>query len=185
MFGTFFVCDYLAADMNEYINIGKLVATFGVKGEVILKHALGKKTTLKGVEAIFIEQQKNSYLPYFVQSSKAKDTEEMYVQIEGIESKESAHRLIQKNVWLLDDDFRKIAGKTAPISLLGYSIINEGENLGPIKEVMEQPHQVLLRITLNGNEALIPLHEETLQKIDRKKKEVHVVLPDGLLEIYR
>ena len=171
--------------MNEYINIGKLVATFGVKGEVILKHALGKKTTLKGVEAIFIEQQKKSYLPYFVQSSKAKDTEEMYVQIEGIESKESAHRLIQKNVWLLDDDFRKIAGKTAPISLLGYSIINEGENLGPIEEVMEQPHQVLLRITLNGNEALIPLHEETLHKIDRKKKEVHVVLPDGLLEIYR
>ena len=171
--------------MNEYINIGKLVATFGVKGELILKHALGKRTTLKGVEAIFIEQQKSSYLPYFVQSSKAKDTEEMYVQVEGVESKESAHRLIQKNVWLLDDDFRKIAGKTAPISLLGYVLITEGENLGPIEEVIEQPHQVLLRISLNGNEALIPLHEETLQKIDRKKKEVHVVLPDGLLDIYR
>ena len=171
--------------MNEYINIGKLVATFGVKGELILKHALGKRTTLKGVEAIFIEQQKSSYLPYFVQSSKAKDTEEMYVQVEGVESKESAHRLLQKNVWLLDDDFRKIAGKTAPISLLGYVLITEGENLGPIEEVIEQPHQVLLRISLNGNEALIPLHEETLQKIDRKKKEVHVVLPDGLLDIYR
>ncbi|HEX3024194.1 MAG TPA: hypothetical protein VHP12_03195, partial [Chitinophagaceae bacterium] len=67
--------------MNEYINIGKIVATFGVKGEVILKHALGKKTTLKGIEAIFIEQQKNSYLPYFVQSSKAKDNEEIYVSM--------------------------------------------------------------------------------------------------------
>lgn len=171
--------------MNEYINIGKIVATFGVKGEVILKHALGKKTTLKGIEAIFIEQQKNSYLPYFVQSSKAKDNEEIYVLMDGIKTKESAHRLVQKNVWLLEDDFRKIAGKSAPIALLGYSIINESENLGPVEEVIEQPHQVLLRITLNGNEALIPLHKETLQKIDRKKKEVHVVLPDGLLEIYR
>ena len=171
--------------MNEYINIGKIVATFGVKGELILKHALGKKTNLKGIEAIFIEQQKNSYLPYFVQSSKAKDNEEMYVQIDGVASKESAHRLVQKNVWLLDEDFRKVAGKTAPIALLGYTLMNEGENLGPIEEVIEQPHQVLLRITLNGNEALIPLHEETLQQIDRKKKEVHVVLPDGLLEIYR
>ena len=171
--------------MNEYINIGKIVATVGVKGELILKHALGKKTNLKGIEAIFIEQQKNSYLPYFVQSSKAKDNEEMYVQIDGVASKESAHRLVQKNVWLLDEDFRKVAGKTAPIALLGYTLMNEGENLGPIEEVIEQPHQVLLRITLNGNEALIPLHEETLQQIDRKKKEVHVVLPDGLLEIYR
>jgi len=171
--------------MNEYINIGKLVATFGVKGELILKHALGKRTTLKGVETIFIEQQKNSYLPYFIQSSKAKDTDEMYVQVEGVESKESAHRLVQKNIWLLDEDFRKIAGKTAPISLLGYILIADKENVGPIEEVIEQPHQVLLRISLNGNEALIPLHEETLQKIDRKKKEVHVVLPDGLLDIYR
>ena len=145
----------------------------------------GKKTNLKGIDAIFIEQQKNSYLPYFVQSSKAKDNEEMYVQIDGVASKESAHRLVQKNVWLLDEDFRKVAGKTAPIALLGYTLMNEGENLGPIEEVIEQPHQVLLRITLNGNEALIPLHEETLQQIDRKKKEVHVVLPDGLLEIYR
>jgi 16S rRNA processing protein RimM len=171
--------------MKDYINIGKIVATFGVKGELILKHALGKKTTLKGIEAIFIEQQKNSYLPYFVQSSKAKDAEEIYVLIDGIESKESAHRLVQKNVWLLDEDFRKLAGKSAPIALLGFALINEGKNLGPIEEVIEQPHQVLLRITLNGNEALIPLHEETLQQIDRKKKEVHVVLPDGLLEIYQ
>ena len=171
--------------MSDYIHIGRIVATFGVKGEVILIHALGKKTVLKGIEAIFIEERKDSYLPYFVVSSKAKDTAETYIQIDGIASKESAHRLIQKNVWLLDDDFRKLAGKSAPISLLGYTLINVGENLGAIEEVIEQPHQVLLRITLNGNEALIPLHEETMDKVDRKKKEVHVILPDGLLEIYR
>lgn len=171
--------------MNDYIHIGRIVATFGVKGEVILTHALGKKAVLKGIEAIFIEERKDSYLPYFVLSSKAKDITETYVQIDGINSKESAHRLIHKNVWLLDEDFRKLAGKSAPISLLGYALISEGENLGVIEEVIEQPHQVLLRITLNGNEALIPLHEETMDKVDRKKKELHVILPDGLLEIYR
>jgi 16S rRNA processing protein RimM len=43
---------------------------------------------------------------------------------------------------------------------------------------------VLLRITLEGKEVLIPLHEETLDSIDHDKKQVHVTLPDGLLEIY-
>lgn len=33
--------------MSEYVHIGKLVATFGVKGELILTHGLGKKQTLK------------------------------------------------------------------------------------------------------------------------------------------
>lgn len=170
--------------MDNYIHIGRIVATFGLKGEIILQHALGRKTTFKGIEAIFIEETKDSYLPYFIQSSKAKDIDEIYLQLEGFTSKESARRLVKKNVWLQDTDFRKLAGETAPISLLGYMLVNEGTHLGPIEQVIEQPHQVLLSITVQGNEALIPLHAETLDKIDRKKKEVHVTLPDGLLEIY-
>ena len=172
--------------MKDYINIGRIVAAFGLQGEVILKHALGKKTIRKDIEAVFVEEHKESYLPYFVESSKAKDTEETYVKLEGINTREAASRLNTKPVWLLDEDFRKLAGKTAPISLLGFQVItDEDENLGPIEEVIEQPHQVLLRISLDGKEALIPLHAESLDKIDHKKKEVHVILPDGLLDIYR
>ena len=171
--------------MNNYIHIGRFVATFGIKGELILTHALGKKTALKDVEALFVEEQKGSYLPYFIHTSKAKEEDEMYVKLEGIDTKEAAHRIANKPVWLDNDDFRKLAAKTSPISLLGFTLFSDGENLGPVEEVIEQPHQVLLRITLNGKEALIPLHDETLAKIDRKKQEVHVVLPDGLLEIYR
>lgn len=171
--------------MSEYTSIGKIVATFGVQGELILLHALGRKTDLKKTAVIFIEEVKGSYIPWFITSSKAKTEEEMYIKVEGVNTKEAAHRLTQKKVWLKTEDFRKLAGKSSPIALIGYSLINEGETLGPIEEVIEQPHQVLLRITLGGNEALIPLHEETLDNIDHKKQEVHVTLPDGLLEIYR
>ncbi len=172
--------------MTDYIHIGKIVAAFGVKGELILKHSLGKKTILKDVAAIFVEEVKGSFIPYFIESSKAKDGEEIYIKLEGINSKEAAVRFHTKPVWLLDADFRKLAGKDAPISLLGYEIItDEDENLGPIEEVIEQPHQVLLRISLDGKEALIPLHAETLDKIDRAAKKLYIILPDGLLDIYR
>lgn len=170
--------------ITDYIQIGRMVATFGTKGEIILQHALGKKTVLKSVEVLFIEERKGSYLPYFIQGSKAKNQQETYVQLEGISTKESAHRFIHKNVWLKEEDFRKLAGASSPISLIGYQVINNNEPLAAIEEIIEQPHQVLLRITINHKEALIPLHDETLIKIDRKKKEVYVSLPDGLLEIY-
>ncbi len=172
--------------MKDYIHIGKLVAVFGVKGELILKHSLGKKSNLKEATAIFVEETKGSYIPYFVETAKAKDEEETFIKLEGVDSKEAAARFTAKPVWLLDADFRKLAGKDAPISLLGYEVItDEDENLGPIEEVIEQPHQVLLRVTLEGNEALIPLHAETLDKIDRVAQKVYVTLPDGLLDIYR
>ena len=58
-------------------------------------------------------------------------------------------------------------------------------DLGPILEVIEQPHQVLCKIDLGGKEALIPIHEGTLKKVDQKKRLVWVELPDGLLDVYR
>jgi 16S rRNA processing protein RimM len=171
--------------MTEYFRIGKLVATFGLKGELILKHSLGKKSSLKGLKAFFIEEKKESFIPWFIEATKIKTDDEIYIKVEGIETKEQAVKLAQKEVWLPEEDFKKYTAKTSPISLLGYDLLEEGEVLGKILEVIEQPHQLLCRIDHKGKEALIPLHEQTIQRIDHKKKTVTVELPPGLLEIYQ
>lgn len=171
--------------MDNYFKIGKLAATYALKGEIILQHSLGKKTSLKGLEALFIEEKKDSFIPYFIEAAKIKSDTETYVKFEGITSKEAAHKFVQKEIWLLEEDFKKFANKSAPISLLGFKMINEAENLGEILEIIEQPHQVLCKILLNGKEALIPIHEEFLDKIDKKNRKIFVTLPNGLLEIYR
>ncbi|MBL7730186.1 MAG: 16S rRNA processing protein RimM [Chitinophagaceae bacterium] len=170
--------------MAEYINIGKLVAAHGLTGELLLKHSLGKKTTLKGLPAVFIEEKKGSFLPYFIESAKAKNDEEILLKLEGISTREAALKLAQKSTWLPGADFKKFASKSAPANLLGYLIINNNEALGEILELIEQPHQLIARLEIKGKEVLIPLHEETLQRVDHKKKQVTVALPDGLLDIY-
>lgn len=170
--------------MINYCTLGKFVATFGLKGELVMVHHLGKKTALKGLEVLFVEVRKDELLPYFIQEVRIKNDQELFVKLEGIDSKETAHKLTQKQLWLPDTEFQKYAGKSAPVGLLGYLLINEGEELGEILEVIEQPHQVLCRLEIKGKEVLIPLHAETLEKVDKKKKQVHVTLPDGLLELY-
>jgi len=169
----------------NYNSIGKLVASFGIKGELVLLHHLGKKTSLKGLEAVFVEMIKGEMLPYFIQSAKIKSEEEIYLKLEGVDSKEAAGKLRQKEVWLTEEDFQKYSSKSSIISLLGFHLIDEGTDRGPILEIIEQPHQMLARIDLAGKEALVPLHSESLQKIDKKKKQVHVILPEGLLDVYR
>ncbi len=171
--------------MTEYFKVGKLVATFGLKGELVLKHNLGKKTSLKGLAAVFIEERKESFIPWFVESTKIKTDEEIYLKLEGLNSREQAFRLTQKEVWLPEADFKKFSSKSSPINLLGFEIIEEEKPLGKILEVIEQPHQLLCRIEINGKEVLIPLHEETIIKLDKRKQQVIVELPPGLLEIYQ
>jgi 16S rRNA processing protein RimM len=170
--------------MTNYCSIGKLVATFNVKGELVLRHHLGKKSSLKGLETLFIEFNKDELLPYFIVSAKIKSEEEIFLKLEGIDTKESAQKLIQKQVWLTEEEFHKYARSTAPISFLGYHIIDQGNDLGEILEIIEQPHQLLCRIDLRGKEALIPVHQDTLIKIDKRNKQVIVELPDGLLEVF-
>jgi len=171
--------------MTNYSSIGKLVATFGVKGELLLQHHLGKTTSLKGLEALFIEVKKEEMLPYFIESAKSKSPTEIYLKLEGIDAKETAQKLLHKEVWLTEESFQKFAAKTAPVTLLGFHLLSQGEDIGEVLEVIEHPHQMLFRIDYHGKEALIPVHEETLQRIDKRKKQVHVVLPEGLLDIYR
>ncbi|MBO9635958.1 MAG: 16S rRNA processing protein RimM [Chitinophagaceae bacterium] len=171
--------------MAKYNSIGKLAATFGVKGELVLVHHLGQKTALKGVQAIFIEFKRDELLPYFVEETRVKNDTELFIKLEGINSKEEARNYLQKQVWLPEETVLQFSNKTAPISFLGFHIIDNGTDIGEILEVIEQPHQMLCRIDLDGKEALIPMHQETLLKVDKKKKEVHVQLPDGLLDIFR
>ena len=171
--------------MQSYRNIGKLVAVFGLQGELILQHRLGKKTALKGLKAIFLEEKADELLPYFIETTRVKGEEDLYIKLEGIDTKELAKRIMQKEVWLTEEDFLQFAGKTSPISFVGFHLWQDKEDLGEILEVIEQPHQVLCKIDLDGREALIPLHEGTLQKVDKKKKQVFVILPDGLLDVYR
>ena len=170
--------------MNDYFSIGKIAGSHGLLGEVVLEHALGKRSDLKGLQTLFIEERKDTFIPYFIETGKVKSETETYLKLEGINSKESARRLNQRNVWLLKADFEKYAAKASAISMLGYKMINNGEYIGDVIQVIEQPMQVLCMIMYKDNEALIPIHQDTLKKIDQKKKEVHVSLPDGLLELY-
>jgi 16S rRNA processing protein RimM len=62
--------------------------------------------------------------------------------------------------------------------------MDQDKALGPILEVIEQPHQVLCRLEIDSKEVLIPINEQTLNKVDHKNRCVFLTLPDGLLEVY-
>lgn len=179
--------------MDNYRNIGRLVAVYGVQGELVLQHSLGKKGGpkglggLKGLKTVFLEERRDELLPWFVESIRVKGGEEVFVKLEGLDTKEKARRMLRKEVWVREQDFAELAlaGKSAPVSLVGFHLFDGDVDLGEILEVIEQPHQVLCRIDLEGKEALIPLHEETLRGVDHRARVVRVELPDGLLDVYR
>ncbi|MFN4286697.1 MAG: ribosome maturation factor RimM [Lacibacter sp.] len=170
--------------MEEYFSIGSIAGTFGTEGELVLRHNLGKKTGLKGLDVFFIEESNGKFLPYFIEAARVKNDTEVYLKVEGFATKEAARRLQAKKVWLRESDFQKFAGKSAPITLIGYTLLDGSAILGIIREVIEQPLQILCRLEVAGKEVLVPLNEATIRKVDHKKRQVLTELPEGLLDVY-
>ena len=71
----------------EYFKIGKFVSLHGLSGELLLAHSLGKKTSLKGLEAIFVEDKKDSFFPWFIESTRIKTTAEI---VDGVHARRAA-----------------------------------------------------------------------------------------------
>lgn len=172
--------------MPEYFNAGKIVATFGLHGEMILLHKTGKADAFKDIQTVFIEEKQNSFIPYFIESNRIRNQEEVYLKLEGIQTKEGAAKLLQKQVYLDEDHFRKIVSPESVLFYLGFKVADKTAGMiGQVAEVVELPAQLLLKVHQNNKELLIPLNGNTLQQVDNANKVIHVILPDGLLEVYR
>jgi 16S rRNA processing protein RimM len=170
--------------MPAYYQFGKFAASHGVKGDLILVHSLGKKTNLKGVEALFIETSKDQFLPYFVENVKAKTADELFIKLEGVDTMEQARLLTPKSVWLSEKDFHAQTKSGSVLSLLGFELFDRKKSLGIIEEVIEQPHQLLCVIRIKGVEVMVPVHDNNLINMDPKKKRVEVEVPEGLVDVY-
>jgi len=169
---------------NSYRNIGRIVSAFGLKGEMIVQHHLGNKIAITKIKVIFLEQKKEELLPYFPEAIRKKGNDEFYLKLEGIDSKEAATKFIRRQLWMKEEEVQTHTGKNNPISWVAYRVMDQGKDLGPVLEVIEQPHQILCRIEIEGKEVLIPINAQTLQKVDHKTRSLFLTLPDGLLDVY-
>lgn len=169
---------------TDLISVGKIVATFGVDGEVVLIHKLGKQTKFKQDDVLFIGSKNQKPIPYFIKNCTGKSMDECLISFSEISTKEKAKIIIGKEVWINSNLFEKYVSKKAPMALLQFAIYNDGKEIGLVADVIEQEHQIILVSILNEKEILIPVNESTLIKIDYKQKQIFLQLPDGLLEIY-
>jgi 16S rRNA processing protein RimM len=169
---------------NNFRNIGKIVSVFGLKGELIAQHHLGKKIAVSKIHVIFLEQKGGELLPYFIENIRKKGDDEFYLKLEGVETREAGLKFLRRDLWMKEEELHVHTQKNNPIGWVGYRVLDQGKDLGEILEVIEQPHQVLCRLEIDSREVLIPVNEQTLQKIDHKSRSLIVELPDGLLEVY-
>jgi 16S rRNA processing protein RimM len=168
-----------------YQLIGKLTATYGLDGMVVLHHTLTRKSALHKLSHLFIELKKESYIPFFIEEHKAVAHDEVLLLFDEIDSVEKAKQLIGKNVFIEEETFTVLQPNAVAFDMIGFTIKDKHLGvLGLVEHLYETPGQVLAAVTYNGKEALLPLVDATIVHIDVAQKTILVNLPKGLLDIY-
>lgn len=169
----------------NYSKIGKIQNSHGFNGAVIIKHTFNSFKNIKKLEHLFIELLPGSYIPYFIETIKEFNHQELLVKFEEVDNTEEVKKILQKDIYIEQEKLQTIKPKNVDLQFIGFEIIDSNlGKIGAITHLIEMPGQILATVIFKEKEVLIPLVEQTILNINIKQKEIITKLPDGLLEVY-
>jgi len=170
---------------DELFLLGKIVRTFGAKGELVIQIDSEILARLKKMESVFIKLNVN-LVPFFIESLQPRPKNQAIVKFMDIDSAEEAEMMSGCEFYIPIEMLPKAKGKKPfTFEIEGYKVIDahHGE-IGTLTSVIEVPQQSLLSIDFNGKEILVPVVEEIVKEIDRKNKTIYIDAPEGLIDLY-
>lgn len=165
------------------LHIGKLVATHGLNGTLVMTHLAGKSDWLKKDQAIFVAVNKESRIPFFVVQFKAINTSEYQVQLDDINSVEAAKKLVGKKVFVPAESLGT-ATLDNPLLWIGFDVVDaEKGALGPLLDMAQTGHQWVGTVNYQGKEVLLPMVKPILVEVNLRNKFIRMDLPEGILDL--
>ena len=166
--------------------LGKITRTNGNKGGVSIFLDVDDPQEYRELDAVFVEI-KGQLIPYFIEEIKlhtSKNTALVY--FEDVADVDSAASLTNYNLYLPLSNLPVLEGNKFYFhEIIDFLLIDEsfGE-IGKIKEILEYPNQALFQTFYKEKEVLVPVNDLFIKNVDRKKKEILLNLPEGLLDVY-
>ncbi len=165
------------------ILFGQISKTSGFEGAVLVR--LEKKfiENIPEMESVFVETDGRP-VPFFIEFTEYTGSDTIRLKFEGYDSAARVEEFKGCKVFLTVGS-KEIEEEPALNFLKGFSVLNqENIKIGIVKDIISNPGQMLLSIESGeGREILIPLHEDFIKRIDKRKRVLHLEIPEGLLEI--
>lgn len=166
------------------LRVGKIVATHGLQGAVVLQQIIDDTGWLKKGDVLFIELRRESFIPYFVEMAKAANDTEYIITLDDVTNAEEAKKLVGKTTYVKEEVLEK-AKVDSPLMYIGFNLVDKTRGgVGTIEDVLLMGKQWIARLTVDGKEVLIPLVEEMILDVNYKNKYLRMDLPEGLLDVY-
>lgn len=169
--------------MMEYLTIGRITKTCGLKGEVKIyptTHFRGSR--YKKGNHVFILNDKNEVVRELIIKAHRTNGNFDNVIFEGIDTIEEAEKLLKCDINVLKD--RKILKKGEYFydDLLNKKVyFDNGTYIGEVKKIEEYTSYITLRIKTDKKDVLIPFVKAFIKDVNLENNTITINYIEGLL----
>lgn len=165
--------------MIKRFNIGKIVNTHGVKGEVKVYPYTDDVNKFIDFDHLYVEDQKIQIETVRVHKNMA------LVKFKGYNDMDQVLPLMNKNVFIDRDEVDDGGEGHYIVDLIGCEIFDEeGLLIGELVDVLQNTSQdlYLIRRADKGADFYLPVVDEFVKDIDLESRKITVHLIEGLME---
>jgi len=167
----------------DHVKIGTIVSKHGYKGFVKISTSSFNFDKLPYVKHLFIDIN-NCFIPFRIDKIKSFSDNLLILKLSEVNNENEAEEIIFKNIFIDSKSYEPIEGKSFFYNeLINFSLYSKSKKVGVIDSINTELPQPVFEILIKSNKVMIPIHEDLIDKIDKKNKIIHMDIPDGLIEI--
>ena len=167
--------------MKEYISIGQIINTYGVKGELKIYPLTDNIDRFNDLEDIYIElneELKNFKIEYIKCLNNL-----VVIKLDGVDDVDSAKKLQNYYIKVHRDNAIKLPENTYFVcDIIDAEVYTvEGQYLGKVHDVIQTGSNDVYIVKKKNSEILIPALKSIFKDLNITEKRIIVDLPEGLI----
>lgn len=167
---------------QEYFEVGQIVNTFGIKGQVKVKPFTDDLERFEELKSVLVEKGKE-LIEMKIEEVKYQQTV-VLLKLKGIENMDMAEKLKGCYLKIKREDARKLPNDTYFIAdLIGLNVYTEdGMLLGKVDDIYNNKSNDIYVIKDElGKQILLPAIKDVIKHIDIENEKITVHLLNGLI----
>lgn len=168
---------------EELYKAGFIMRPHGLKGEVTISLDADAPADWDSLESVFIEV-KGKLIPYFLENISVRG-DKAFVKFEDVSTPEAAAALKGSSLFLPKTSRPKLAREDFyHDEIIDFEVIDQEIGLlGTVLTIETAGPNRFIVLSHKTKEVMIPINGPFIKSINRTKKTVSVLLPDGFLDI--
>jgi 16S rRNA processing protein RimM len=172
-------------DYNDLFCLGRIIRTFGSKGEVVFYLDVDDPQNYLEMESVFIKLNEN-LVPFSIDSIQLRPKKQAVVRLHDVTVTDDAELFVGSLLFLPLSFLPPLTGnKFYYHEVKGFAVIDKEKGpIGVIEDVLDLQHQAIMQIRHGDKEILVPISDAIIQKVDRINRQIEIEAPEGLIDIY-